>query len=166
MTEQEIRTLTCSIQEAYREMTGITAPPTIAEFLSMRSAAMEELKQGVHIDNFAAAYKPLIITEKAATTTAGSDPADKVTPPQGNTPATNEIPKSIHADLLQQEAEDLDKRRKKEKESLAKLQRPASSKVIALNKIKPPTIEEAEIKPEEESLSEFEILKRAGNPWN
>ena len=162
MTEQEIRTLTCSIQEAYREMTGITAPPTIAEFLSMRSAAMEELKQGVHVERLSAIYQQVTVPEKTSINAAGSDPIEKVAPSQKILSAKKEELKSPQADLLQQEAES-----KQVKTDLQeRTQRPTGSKVIELNKVKPPAKEEAEISPEEDSLSEFEILKRAGNPWN
>ncbi len=138
MTEQEIRAHTCSIQEAYREMTGIRDMPTISEFLSMRSAAINEIQQGICFKNSEPTGIP-----KSMPRPGTIEPID--TRDNGKKAAESAGNEPTHTPQLHR----------------------GTSKVVNLNKVKQPTIQETPAtEKEEEEISEFEILKKAGNPWN
>lgn len=142
ITENDIRSRTRTLLEAYEELTGCGATPSIDAFLAIRTAAKVELAAGVGVEK---SEKPKTARKpRAKHTTEPSRPLT-ITPAKADTDAESPAAK-VQPQII------------------------PTSQPQAISKPKPiEQMEQAdteEMQTDSEPLSAFEILRQAADPWN
>lgn len=136
MTEQAIRAKTDLLYKAYGELSGADCILTVGEFLAMRKTAVEELRM---FRNETDAYAREL--------------------PSPDKEVRNDTPAARREEVKEEEPKKVPviQRGKEAKE------RPVN--VTQIRQSRPEHKQEAK-KEEAAPLSDFEILRRAGDPWN